>query len=108
MKVMTNSLNKGDIKKLPKGDEIRELVCGLSARWGYVYAKHVDVCPNDRTRECACRDPWWAYCYAKDVDKVPREDTRKSAYRDNLVVYLYQRDVDKKFLDIWKTGKNKL
>ena len=73
----------------------------------YYYAKHVDKCPRDDTREAACKDSQCAYFYARDVDQKPRKDTREAACKDPYCAYEYARDIDQNFHeDTWEAVKN--
>jgi hypothetical protein len=50
------------------------LVC-KSSSFAYLYAKEIDRCPREDTREAACKSSYCAYYYAKDVDKDVHKDT---------------------------------
>lgn len=73
-----------------KNDETREAVLETGDRdVAMYYAKYVDECPRDDTREYLCDTPWNAYCYAVNVDKCPRDDTRAKAFENEYSKHYY-------------------
>ena len=64
--------------------------------YAYLYAKYVDKCSREDTREAACKNPHYAYRYARYVDNCPREDTRQGACKYFYYAYLYAKYIDKR------------
>ena len=53
----------------------------------FLYAKENG--PDEETRLVSCKDPIYAFLYAKEVDKCIREDTKEAASLDWIAKYGY-------------------
>ena len=72
----------------------------------WLYAKDIDKCPRDDTRNAACKDFKYAYKYAYEVDECPMDDTRKAVCKDPEWACGYVMYIDKEFHeDTWEVVK---
>ena len=45
---------------------------------------------SDKIKKIACQDPQYAFLYAKNIDKCPREDTREAVCENSKYAYFMQ------------------